>query len=946
MENPNLNGNLNGENSPSVWKPIIYGILVVIVVVAIVISVRYATKKITEGTPPSGAVAARTGSTAARTVSAAALAGAKIAVSTDDKGVTTISEPLEDGSTKITVKDPVNNTVTESTILPDGTATPPFSVSSLLANMVKDPFFWEALGTGLAMAAVLEVIKKVDVPKVKGERQLLKAASKMMEQFAQDAENRLAQLGVKIFESISKAGKQLSLEALELAAKRAAQKGAERLVERAAARAAAKAAAKLATTTAVAAATGPLAPFVEAAEFAFNMFTGVLDQMDLGGFTGQTTLSILNMERDAYLESFKYAWEDYNIDLPVYYGPNDAMDGDIHEQLLESKITELAKIRIAEILEEMKVTIPKPQLKTEEEFVAYVKSKIDFEKIGIQADGEICVSAGGVMVEHPKDKKQYCTWDNPEACLAPYPLKEVDDTYYEFDKESKTCQLKPGSMRQKCDAIGLGVTYNMETGSCKLSDEYCFRYGNDKGANAEGDCEMSRIEEIFETILGRSFTRGIVNVFSLDMYEDCKPGYEPGLPGTTFPLPPAAGLAIAILVPGGPMIAAGLAASKFFCTSYDACPEGEENVNGICYDPCPDGYDRKAGAAGDKVNGMCYKCDPGYHKSATGMCHKDSCEDPLERGWASQGLCYPKCREGYTSDGVTLCLGECPDGYRTEPLTCMRDVSDYSPYGTSRKCPDGWETTIEGPGGMCRQKVCDDGYYLAAGNTGVCYEDCASRDSGDNNETYNFSLAECNTCRATCHKYSNFIGCKTENGNLLHTWTSKGKIKTEPCDLKSSRRSYILPSKSILDVGVCSPGLTEKGGMCYESCREGYTLTDFGTCHRDADSKPRPSYSRGAGVPAVDDQIAYSQGPQRPRGPALDTYARKRIVPFADTSKETLRNSNFGKCAGRISKGAAEGSAKSTTVGLACMSMQANPIVLGLGVGDLVEVGMMKAEGA
>jgi hypothetical protein len=37
-------------------------------------------------------------------------------------------------------------------------------------------------------------------------------------------------------------------------------------------------------------------------------------------------------------------------------------------------------------------------------------------------------------------------------------------------------------------------------------------------------------------------------------------------------------------------------------------------------------------------------------------------------------MCYPKCNPGETGS-MTMCKRECPAGYRTDPLTCWRDVS-------------------------------------------------------------------------------------------------------------------------------------------------------------------------------------------------------------------------------------------------------------------------------
>jgi hypothetical protein len=68
----------------------------------------------------------------------------------------------------------------------------------------------------------------------------------------------------------------------------------------AAARAGARAGARVTGKLAVAAATGPAAPAVLAAEFVFGQITGLMDGLNLGGFKNLSSMGALNSLRDSY----------------------------------------------------------------------------------------------------------------------------------------------------------------------------------------------------------------------------------------------------------------------------------------------------------------------------------------------------------------------------------------------------------------------------------------------------------------------------------------------------------------------------------------------------------------------------------------------------------------------------------------------------------------------
>jgi hypothetical protein len=75
-------------------------------------------------------------------------------------------------------------------------------------------------------------------------------------------------------------------------------------------------------------------------------------------------------------------------------------------------------------------------------------------------------------------------------------------------------------------------------------------------------------------------------------------------------------------------------------------------------------------------------------------------------------LCFQNCEPGTSFDGGLLCIGGCPGGYRTDPLTCYRwwtpsivGRRTYAPHSI---------TNFEAP--------CQEGYYRGGA---LCYRDCS-----------------------------------------------------------------------------------------------------------------------------------------------------------------------------------------------------------------------------
>jgi len=751
----------------------------------------------------------------------------------------------------------------------------------------------------------------------------------------------------KFSNNVAKVTKNVAKKVIERMASKDAMRITERagvkVIEHAAERAGIAAATKLGTQTAVAAETGPGFPFVEAAEIAFNMLTGYMDEFNLGGFQNMTNMTLLNSMRDQIDKTVKDAYTGAGEEWPVIYGPFSTINSDV----LTTSITALATSICENQLTQYKAGLANGTILPPSEAISddsdqmnayYLASGINVDLAFDTATQNKCVSMGGVWKKHPNvgSSNMVCTWESNAAgkCLSPWPL-QVDDTYYEYDSRTKTCQVKSSSMRTKCENLNLGVTYNFGTGSCNLSSQYCTRYGADNGLGSNGDCAISKGEEIAEMIFGTTFTRSLVNIFSPNSYAPCPPG----------------------------------AKTVGYLCEENKCPAGQEKVNGICYDACPSDYSRKADSLGTNVPGFCYKCPAGFMPSTLGICHKNGCPPGKEPGTGiGVGFCYDPCPQGQSDNGAAQCSLNCPVGYDTSAAVCYRGpVTVTDGHGITARCPSGWATTVTGPGGMC-QAPCPPGQKKSGA---LCY---------DNNvpspvELHTSYVPEY-TCPSGwwnsgllcnepigwndhCHLQGTvllrwWIGCAS-GGNVVHG--TKQGCKSGYRNAGGLGVCWAVDyggapiAKSITDVGQCDSDRDRVGGMCYKKCSDaswgagqGFTRSAAGSCLKQASSLNRSPSPRSNPVSPLQDAPAKTIGPQNPKGISLHTYGRHRSTPFPSTSENDFKNSTLGSHIQNGINAARNGDIKGLAGATAAAMLVANPMVVGLGAGQLVNLGTDKID--
>jgi len=426
----------------------------------------------------------------------------------------------------------------------------------------------------------------------------------------------------------------------------------------------------------------------------------------------------------------------------------------------------------------------------------YFNSLMGIDTLYDKAYEQVCKTHSGVTVKHPVTGNVACTWNTAAGCKATWPQTETDNTYYEFDTSNAWCEVKPALMRTKCEALGDGVTYNMETGTCKLTDAYCRRYGV-SGGLTNGDCVINDSQKMAEMIFGTTFVRGLVSVFDMGNYKACPPG-------SREPKELAMFLGFGLLVSGDTP-----AMGNMMCATQK-CGDNEQMQNAMCYPKCDAGYQTT-----NLAQGMCYKCPEGYSVSTGGMCAKSGCGDNEEQNGA---FCYPKCTDKFgpewkDNNGASICMKDCEGGLApgSDPIGqyfCKRDPKTITDLGKDSTCKDDW---AEGTAGMCAKK-CDDGYQLGPGNR--CFHPKA--DTANLIPPYS---------RKSC----------TDMG-LGSDWTQSALYCTLLADTKT-------------EVGKpadCPTGWAESSpGICGKECADGYKLYGGRCYHPKADVTDMiPPYSR------------------------------------------------------------------------------------------------------
>jgi hypothetical protein len=868
----------------------------------------------------------------------------------------------EDGSTVVIAADNTKTvtspdktkTVTKpdgskETTTPDGKTT---STSAAIADSLKKMATGPDLYISLAGGMVVDTIVSKALTKFSTkflEKGTERFGSKMLTRAAQEA-------GESVFEKLGT---------------RLVKKLGQKAAQKAAAKAGAKVATNLTTKAATAAATGPGAPFVAAGELIFGATLGYMDTLNLGGFKDAKTSDELAGEKKEFDKTFNDFAAKQKLELPILYGPLDDLSAEGPEDYVDAITAECQAILavdgnefIKKVLDKIKTlsdSEKQAMLNDEEKKATFMSENLEMDKVIDKALDNMCAKAGGVL-KTPKSKK-YCTFTPADKAKCNAPLSEKKLIYSEWNEKDKQCEIRPGMMRNICEGMQHGVTYNVDTGTCNLTDEYCLQKTGTR------DCKIGKAQDIAETIFGRAFVRGIMNVFDIEhMYHPCPKGT---INPTEWLANQVSETADAVLSKTPQQM---LAKEAGININIKSAVEGLGKMNITCFGvSCNDDE--------DKDGGLCYpKCKPGY-TGRVGLCIKD-CPPGWERTGGPLGL---------------TCARKCPDGFppvsAIDQVSCKiptrdRDIKpatvDKCDVGVPAKCPDGWNTTVEGPGGMCQQP-CPAGQKNIGGvcysqevnlltklatsscpnggtNIGAICSKPAKCDGGWDEQRWGCCWIDCSTTKSwnaakNCHRdesYGSTYSCPAGYDKLALS-----------CNAKNFGPAPV--AKSILAVGVCPPGKLKDGGMCYNACEAGWTKTVGGCCTKQqkcpddrvedslglcylkctADehkttvnfcAKNVPEGFKDAGLMMTRPTETSDSYPRLPNGPALKMTLRKRIAPVPGTSVNDIATSTIGRRANELSKAVKGGNIAEMGAAAAMLSLASNPVMNAFGAAELVDL--------
>jgi hypothetical protein len=728
------------------------------------------------------------------------------------------------------------------------------------------------------------------------------------------------------------------------------------------------------------------------AGMAFDAYQTILNMGDPGGYQNVTFLDQYIKIRDKTNEIWNSELQKNNIPTPVVIGPLTKMaPGKASDPVSDSNKPETLRALGQYIFKEFIINytnqvlqvIDLTQYSNAEQYeiiavqVKNASSFFDKEAGQKYFDERMCNLAEGLFVDGK------CSYKDKNTCDASYDWndlknnKDSKENYVEF-RDNKCILVNP-TLRRSCEDNKMEYDYDKQL--CKITDEYCKEKGIGTIDTPNGkDCKLEMGQSIAEKIFGTTIVRGLVQVFDPSQYKPCKSDEKDGnnLPGelktaiyASIALPPP------LNIPG--ILYATLGNKT--CINTAGCQAPKHNEAGLCYDKCKDGF-KSDGAtfcykeypdfqnngmghtvtsvtkkvitntgrplsycdpnSKEKGGALCYpKCKDGFSSDGATQCYKNvppnwpgkstiahlqhntiydgpgkpltSCNDNQEKGGA---LCYPKCKDGFSSDGATQCYKNPPQHWPgTTTLTHLQHKTHYSGPGKPLshcnpdqdkggalcypKCRDGFKsdgvaicygTCPAGSvdvGALCRDG-CREGYHDVAG---VCWENTPAgavnvgaliRDGcrAGFRDVAGVCWGSCpggwNDDGATCRENLGWNGCcnKGAYGECLGCATG-GTVRAKESYVPATRarQSYVPATKAKPSYGrgageplKCAPGLEQRGALCYEDCSKhnangieferrndnidmcstkcppGFTNIGVGGCQKEG-------YSRGAGEP-------------------------------------------------------------------------------------------------
>ena len=281
----------------------------------------------------------------------------------------------------------------------------------------------------------------------------------------------------------------------------------------------------LATRGTVAASTGPAAPIVFLAEMAFQATLGLLDQFGVGGYTALTPTKVYEGMRDEYDRFLKEDVEKEGGDWPRVVGPLDKLSQTVYEEKLSNAydyILDDLDHPVTKLFVTLKVANRKllgRQLTASEEDALWNTQGLG-QALKDAVMTKLANDHGGKVVRVPSGNV-YCSYTTQVATDASFhwPLEE-NEIYCEWNSITQVAEFRQSYMRTFSEGLGNGCTYDKVRRIPNITEGFCRTNGLDYDSSKR-ECKYAEGQEIAEMIFGKTFIRGLTQVFDVKQYKSC-----------------------------------------------------------------------------------------------------------------------------------------------------------------------------------------------------------------------------------------------------------------------------------------------------------------------------------------------------------------------------------------------------------------------------------------
>ena len=239
-------------------------------------------------------------------------------------------------------------------------------------------------------------------------------------------------------------------------------------------------------------------------------------------------------------------------------------------------------------------------------------------------------------------------------------------------------------------------------------------------------------------------------------------------------------------------------------------------------------------------------------------------------------LCYKSCKQGFKSDGATMCYKQYPDFEKNGELHTITQITKklvMKPPSELSECPNGKQESLK----LCYNK-CRDGFkrvMLTCSRSGEPYTirgPYACRYDCNNNKHICAPSWLGGKCTDTCLGYG---GCSCDNNDPNTAGFCVPRCKDGYDNVLGIcvPNTYTDANNAGVSM-VCAKGKQQSGAFCYDQCASGYTMKTSGICAQDC-----PSGSTDYGVGCT--REAYNRGTGHL---PFTVYMKQRLIPYGKSS--------------------------------------------------------------